>query len=175
MSSIGHSTNGVTDVDNNENDPNKLADGIHRYIRKCKAMIEEHGHIVQSIPGEQSVPTFSYSVGLTLKRLPEFLLIGLSPEIASVVINGMAKRFAENPAIASEPIEGLVSVPVRLRELSMEAALVHCKVIRPVLGRTPDRIFQIIWPDPDGHFPHEPGYRHLVRQSLDELNPIRAS
>lgn len=162
-------------MDNNENDPSKLADGIQRYIRKCKAMVEEHGHIVQWIPGEQSVPTFSYSVGLTLKRLPEFLVIGLSAEIASVVINGMARRFAENPAIAGEPIDGLVSVPVRLRELSLEEALGHCKIIRPVLERTPECIFQIIWPDPDGHFPHEPGYRHLVRQSLDELNLTRAS
>lgn len=162
-------------MDDNQHDPIAFAERLQRYIEKCRRMVAEHGHIIQSVPGAAGTPSFSYSVGLTLKRRPEFIVIGFEPGLASAVINGIAKLSEDQEITVGADIEGLASVPIRVRELPLELAMAHCRVIAPVLGQTPDRILQIIWPDTRGHFPHEPEYRHLIRQSLDELTPNRAS
>jgi len=157
----------------NEDPPNPLdPDKLSFYLDRCVSLIEEHGHMVQSVLSDGGLVGFSYTVGLSLSLNEELLVIGLPPTLATAALNGVARALAGGDPGATDLEIGL-NVPVRLRECPKEEASRHLPLVGVLLPKSPGRIRQVIWPDPNGYFPGDPNYRHLIQQSLDELEPAR--
>jgi hypothetical protein len=154
--------------------PGATPEQLQAYLRKCRRLIEDHGHMVQTVFPTAKTPALVYTVGLSLKQQPELVVIGLPPHIATAFLNQVADRIQRDPSLLHKDIPGVATTALRLREVPVTAAVKHCLLFRPLLPNPPGRVFQLIWPDVQGHFPGDAEYRHLIAQTFDELNPREA-
>lgn len=133
------------------------------YEQKLQALIDEHGWACQNVfPPDGGGPedSFTYTVGLTRKDLPELWLGTLAPNQASMILNAVARHTVDHGPV--EPgtlaLEDW-SVPFRIHGPcdvdSAEAFLarrMHADLPTEVL------IMQVLWPDEAGRFPGEADY-----------------
>lgn len=154
--------------------PRATDEQMQAYLRKCRRLIEDHGHMVQAVFPTTATLSLAYTVGLSLKQQPELVVIGLSPQIATAFLNQVADRIQRDPSLFHKDILGVAKSPLRLRGVPVAAVVKHCVLFRPLLPTPPARILQVTWPDLQGHFPGDAEYRHLIAQSFDELDPREA-
>lgn len=129
-------------------------------------MIAEHGQAVLGIFADtaRGLPAINYSIGLQDLGLPEIVVTGVHSNSAVPIINeiaGWLKLKGSAPADRELLPDGLLSHPARFRELSA-AEIEHnlCFAVHrsDQIGRDPPQAFQIIYQDPDGRWPEDPGY-----------------
>lgn len=144
---------------------------LQSFLDRCRALMAEHGHVVQSVFGSDVLPPWAYTVGLSNAGRAELVVIGLPAETATYALNGVARRLAAEKIPDQADIHQVVNMPLRLRTLSLDAAWPHMSVARTLLTTPPREIRQVLWPDPTGRFPGDPSYRYAISQDLSELNP----
>jgi hypothetical protein len=138
-------------------------DGIDDVLRRQKEHFDRVGWSVMAVLPTDEDPgaPYAYTVGLTAHDYPELVIAGLPPHIAHALLNDLAarvwdraERYAHGQRV-SDLIAGYDAVVVdgpATEALHPGAAFVF-------YGTDRVRLQQIAWPDPDGHFPWEPGYR----------------
>jgi hypothetical protein len=105
---------------------------------------------------------FAYTVGLTARGFPELVIAGLPPDIAHALLNDLASRVYDWAARFShgqrigDLLVGYDAVIVD--GPATEALYPGAAYARYGTGRV--RLRQVVWPDPRGRFPWEPGYSH---------------
>mgnify|MGYP001403946311 CR=1 FL=1 len=152
---------------------NTTKDPMQSYLDRCRGLIAKHGHMVQFVGAAPF--GYAYTVGLEPTLGCELLIVGLTPDIARVLLNGIAARLKEGPVADGEPIEKIAMVPLKITTHAVadpakgrdRAALV---AVAGRLGYSPRHIRQVIWPDTQNRFPGDPGYNHAIEQDVDQLS-----
>lgn len=138
------------------------------YLVQVMGIIEAHGWAVQGVfpTAEDPGATFTYTVGLTAKGLPELLVYGLNPQVATNLLNMAAQWMIDNErAFATgEPYTGFLAGDYVVRFI--DATTGDLAVARRLYPEV--RCLQMVWPDRDGRFPWDDGY--AIRP---DLQPIR--
>lgn len=155
--------------------PRSRDEPLAAYLERCRALIQEHGHMVQSVFPDAHVPDFAYTIGLSQAGRSELVIIGLAADTATYVLNAVAQRLANAPIADHEDITRVANTPLRLRTLRNEEIWPHMGVASALLVTPPVSIRQVIWPDPSGRFPGDPAYKYPLSQSPDELISDRRS
>lgn len=128
------------------------------YLAHIADLIAERGWAVQAVAGDSFDATFSYTVGLTAKGLPELWIATLHPKQAALLLNTLGdKAVAEGALPLGVPLDIDWSVPVRLRgPVAVDTAEVF--VASAVYPDAQVTVVQVLWPDDAGVFPDEVGY-----------------
>jgi len=123
--------------------------------------ISNLGMAVQPVLPTEQTPPFAYSVGQHAKGLPELIVFGLHPQVATGMLYALA-AYMEGEHDAGRPVgpgtihlEGLmcaalVDVPVEIA--SQYATFAHER------GQGAATFLQPVWPDRDGKYPWQSGY-----------------
>jgi hypothetical protein len=122
------------------------------------AMIARYGWAVQGVGAGPDGPTFTYTVGLAAKGLPEIIVFGLPMKIAHQFLNQLGHRFTTTgvPPLDTDLDDVAEGFSARLIAVPRAASDRYMFATR---RRYPDyTAVQLIWPDTHGLFPWEPGF-----------------
>jgi hypothetical protein len=160
-------------------DTNKRLAAIQR---KVNASLKDPGWFVFSVfaSPEERFPAFAYTLGLSLNfGHPELCMTGLPADVIGSIVNDAAKKIAAKHATydagSTVPANMLVADrPLQIRAVRADAAREHFIQAKNILGYEPEFV-QLVWPDPNGHFPGTPEWdtRYDVAQP-DLWTPVRS-
>ncbi len=136
--------------------------------RKLLDDVRKYGcHIVGVFPDDHG-PGFCFSIGLYLNCLhPEIIVTGLRDHQAAAIINDIASRARKDHLFrdGDTSLELAVDLPVTFREVDLDFYpdyLGYAMWFYSSLPR-PFPCLQLVWPDPQGRFPWEPGFEERFR------------
>jgi hypothetical protein len=141
---------------------------IDAFEAKIEGVIATYGWNVIGVFGDDETgePTFSYTVGLADKGLPELFMSGLPPEMAHGLLNDVATRLVNGEKLQTHtPVDKVLQgYDVVLVEAKPAKA---AKFTTIALARNPGcKVWQVGWPDKDGNFPWEAGYEMRYQQTI---------
>lgn len=136
-------------------------------------LIEEHGHAVINVLGNDQKQQHSYTVGLADAGWGELVVMGLDANTSQMILNNAVHwlRRQERRPDHGLTIPDAISVPLRLRRTDFATARPYLAVAANRMerlhgGKAMD-VRQVLWPDADGVFPDERGYDDKnLRQEL---------
>lgn len=148
-----------------------IQDFTEDFLASCVRSIAEHGWMVQGVfPTEQSVDkkSWCYTIGLTLRGLPEILVVNLPVMIGTAICNDTARKMiADGEPELRTSVSGYSSVDMTFLEVAMVSNGEWFNVAHALYGDWNFRVLQAIFPDKEGHFPWHDKY------SLDpDLQPL---
>ena len=110
-------------------------------------------------PGEAH---YAYTIGLTETGAPELVITGLHPAVAQVLLNDMAQRAHQHGVRwrHHDRIGDLIRDYDALIVDGTANERIAPGTANSRYGARSVRLQQIVWPDPAGLYPWEPGYRH---------------
>ncbi|MHA7648677.1 DUF4262 domain-containing protein [Mycobacterium sp. ML4] len=134
---------------------------IDDYLDVLREIIAHHGWAVQFV--EDGSRPFAYTVGSSLRGLPELLITGLQPRKSAHVLNSVAHYIAD---------DGMVVQPAERIDFQGEFLLEVVAVEHPDVHLTfavrlrdaPIRAFQLVWTDDRRHWPWDHGWSHGRRR-----------
>lgn len=134
------------------------ADAIARYQAKIDGLIAKNGWAVQSVLAD--FPMFSYTIGLTLKSLPEIIVMGLPPDHAVGVLNIVARRLIAGEAKVNERLRDVLeggNDPVLMEAVLSEE---RQEFVLGAILRYGDRVkaLQLVLPDGNNRLPWDPEF-----------------
>ena len=126
------------------------------------------------LPVEDPGPTYAYTIGLTDAGVAELLIVGLDLRMMEELLHNAVPIHMREELQPGGETDGIANVHFRVE------AVHDLKPMQQVLNFYGDphnkagivRGLQLLWPDPDGRFPGEPGYDQRFSQSLDKPNPV---
>ena len=122
-------------------------------------------------PGEAP---YAYTIGLTETGAPELVITGLHHTIAHALLNDMAQRAHDHGARWHH--HDRISDLIRDYDAVIPDGTANEHVIPGTANARygPDRLRlqQIVWPDPNGLFPWDPGYRYPATTQPLITSPI---
>lgn len=125
------------------------------YLDRCRALIAEHGWMVQGVfpTVDEPGPGFAYTVGLTANGRPELVVSGLGYEQGGAILNAAARRHLADELRPGMVVEGIASVPFTV------VAAPHAEIgmVRNLYGDRAEAV-QLVWPDRGGNYPGDPGW-----------------
>ena len=153
-----------------------------QFLTDLKLQIKTHGH--QLISYADPMP-ITYSVGLYPQHGIELIIIGLRVEFAAQVLNSVADALAsaetgksvsfdpvktpvENQIVVDVPDSRFSNLPVLFKHCNPEKLDERAGLITTV-WKLQVPVLQIVMPDADGIFPHQPGFNHLY---MDPRQPL---
>ena len=126
------------------------------YAAKVQAVIDEHGWMVQFVG---SNPPLAYTIGRTLRGLPELVVSAMPPETAAQVLN----RAARLGFTAGEMVD--IGFSVQFRAVAITTPRVHMGVAGRMYGNGFTAL-QLLWPSKTGAWPGEVGWDGGPQQVL---------
>ena len=140
------------------------------YLQQLRDSIDSVGWAIAHIlpvPGDDS-PVFAYTIGLTACGSPELLTSGLRPPTAQSLLNHLARQMHDN-AVRYTHRQRLDDLPGEYTPIIIDGAATT--QLRPVLafaryGEHRVRLQQLVWPDPQHHYPWDADYDHRYDQPL---------
>jgi len=132
---------------------------IAQFKQQRLDMIAQHGWMIQGVGAGEGEPSFSYTIGLTEKNLPELITIGLPLQVAHSILNELARRSSIGQSIEGEHTN-LANMPLRVRVVE-SLKIIETKYAMGVSDVYPThhrQYLQLVWPDTEGRFPGESGY-----------------
>jgi Domain of unknown function (DUF4262) len=137
--------------------------------------IETHGFFIQYVFGDADRPPWAYTVGFLERDYPELVVLGLDDVSAAGFLHGVYDRIAagDPPAVGREHAHECCGNPYRLVPIPLDRwlmpdddLLLGCRDYYGVRGRFPTepRAAQLVWADPDGYLPWEPGFEPRLRR-----------
>lgn len=130
--------------------------GRGRYLDQVRSVIARNGWAVQGVIGTRTQPAFAYTVGMTARGLPELITYGLHVKTAQTVLNTAARRLTGGDDVYAHGriATGLANMDPVLIESATDRPLV---IARQVFPDREVRALQLVWPDPVGLWPWQPG------------------
>lgn len=112
-------------------------------------------------------PSFSYTVGLTAKGLPELITLGLPTDVAHSILNDAARRLIAGERFESgQRISELANMPMAVAHVDPADARHTAYAAFKEFPEGP-RFLQLVWPDRKGAFPGEPECEDRFAQIQD--------
>jgi len=139
-------------------------DDQDEFLHYQDALIARYGWAVTAVlptPTEPCTP-FAYTVGLTEHTQPELVIAGLDPLIAQALLNDLAQRVVEHGQRLTHG-QRLHDLIAGYDAIIVDGPITGDLYPGTAIGRYGPglvRLRQIVWPDPDGRFPWEPGYTY---------------
>lgn len=142
------------------------------YLDQVRAVIAEHGWLVQSVFPEAGDPgpLFAYTVGLTACGRAELLVAGLEPGTAQALLNdaaGRAEPFTHGQQL-TDWIVGYTAVVVE----GPHAEPLWPGTARALYGASAVRLQQLVWPDPAGRFPWDDDFEPGLRDAQPTIGKV---
>lgn len=139
-------------------------DHLDKMLRQQQHHIDTYGWAVTAVlPTDEAPGTgFAYTVGLTGHGHPELVIAGLDPVLACVLLNDLAQRVhngAERFTAGQRISDLLVGHDAVIIEGPATEEL-HPGTAYARYGRGRVTLQQIVWPDPRGRYPWNPGYAY---------------
>lgn len=131
---------------------------FEQYRGVIQANIDRAGqHLVAVFPGDEE-PGFAYTVGNAGHGLPELLILGnFAPSTMGGILNDLGRRMRS----AGQPLDGEISLggsfPVRIQPAGRGAVRRYTLMAGRYLGHDRYSVLQVLFCDPFGIFPGEPG------------------
>jgi hypothetical protein len=136
-------------------------------------IVANSGWLVQGVLGDPQatppLPTWAYTIGLLMGfGRPEIIAVGLPTNVAAALLNDLGERISHGGAQFSDGqvVDDVANFPVVFRR-------VHPSRFAFWLGRglqytlehdhSSYAALQMVWPDPQGFFPWEPGFDEQFR------------
>jgi hypothetical protein len=125
------------------------------YLDQCRAVIAEHGWMIQGVFATETSPgpPFAYTVGLTAAGLPELIITGLPHDLAPAILNNAAQSHLETELVPGKVCDTAASVPLRIAP----APNAEIGVAYQLYGERASAL-QLVWPDDAGIYPDEPDW-----------------
>ncbi len=133
-------------------------------LREQDRIIAQIGWDVTAVVPEPDTGTspFAYTIGLTAHTHPELVIASLHPAIAHGLLGDMARRVVQDGACFQhgQRIRDLVACydTIIVEGAPTDDLYPGTAIARYGAGRV--RLQQIVWPDPQGRFPWDPGYAY---------------
>jgi hypothetical protein len=133
--------------------------------RRVTANIHRYGwHVAMNYGDDRSAP-FAYSVGAASLGLPELIVAGIDPATGAQLINAVLARGRTEGLPEGVAMAGLANHPLILKALTSDQAQRWLPMADAHHQGRPFAAMQMVYPDPDGRFPWDPGY-HFPWQPL---------
>lgn len=137
----------------------KTMDGMLELIDQ---LIEERGHIVQLIQGDEDHLPFGYTVGLHDAGWPEIVIIGTHPESSQAILNAIVTDLRKREVRPADGmmISGIAEFPLRLQAPKgpTDAWIMVAKMrAKQSAAKSEVEVLQLLWPDDNGKFPGQEG------------------
>lgn len=138
--------------------------------------VGKYGWTLQYVFGDPdlSMPSFTYTIGLSAKGLPDLLVFGL-PQEASGIVADIAQMMVESKTRLADGlvIRDVASVPLKLRSLGLSDGFKFATGAKRFAREQhyTASLMQIVLPDQAGRFPGEDGcdQRIELMQNIDLL------
>lgn len=128
-------------------------------MHTCRENVRRDGWHATGVLDAAGQPGYMYTTGLTATfRHPELVIVGLPPDAAVGVLAAAAGRIEEDgPLTPGGEYDRIADgFTVRVRDVAPAFCRLSFAVSNRFYGRrVPVR--QIVWPDPGGRFPGDPG------------------
>ena len=138
--------------------------------RNFVALIREHGWFNTRV--FDADPPFSYTTGFLLKGSPEFIVFSLPKEIAHDtfwhLFRGASAGVQRKAGVRDDDVLGNHSA--YLFKVAERYHKDHLGWSRWFYGAKHISTLQLVWPDPTGKFPWEPGFDEDFRNSQPDLS-----
>jgi hypothetical protein len=141
-------------------------DWVAGMMRKIEGNITRYGWHATGVFGGGE--RFTYTTGLTGGGHPELVVAGLSPETAHGLISAAVEVIRSGVPLAPgrDYAEIAAGMSIRFREVDQDACRHPLSVsTRFYGGRVP--ALQLVWPDPEGLFPGDPGCDPVMAAAQD--------
>jgi hypothetical protein len=125
------------------------------YLDELRETISGHGWAVQFV--EHDKRPFAYTIGLHDRGLPELLISGLPPDIATRVLNSIAHMIVDDGTVLAPAMHIDYQDRFLIEVVEVEHPDVHLKFAVKLCG-SDVRALQLVWADTRGRFPWEPGW-----------------
>lgn len=129
--------------------------------------IDQHGWAVVNVEGDDSQPTYSYSVGLTKAfNHPEVIAFGLAPDVLQQIVNTIGREVKGGRQFSENETSDLVltGYTCAFRKVAPAAESNYMPAVTEYYGHEVPAL-HCIWPDREGRFPWQRGtsaeYRKL--------------
>ena len=165
----------MTGHDHKDDGCDTCKDGAEIVDGRIRARIALYGHTFIGVFDPEGVkPAFVYSIGLTNKDQPELLMIGnMRPDTCEAILGAIIEQW-DRLGVFYGPITGVartasdLDVPMMLRKVKADEALGGYAFAVPTFCPSTDgyAFVQVVWPDPNGKYPYDPGYDSRCKQPL---------
>jgi len=144
-----------------------------RTTEQIRQRVHAQGWDVVSVPAQAGIPPHSYTAGLALGGLHEFIVFGFTPELARPVLSDLAQRVRDGERFPTNVglEDVLPGMPVVLLDVPQVEAAHYLAVARDC-APTNLRALQIVWPDGRDLFPWQDGYDEAFRTRQIVLHPF---
>lgn len=131
---------------------------LRQYLLRVNDNIDRYGWHVQHVPGDPTLPSLSYTVGLAKWGHPEIVVLGLQMTVAQSLLNTLGDRVRAGSRLEAGQRLGDV-VPSYVCALVAVADTRLLTVANAIYrgDGPPVAALQLVWPDPSGRFPWQPG------------------
>lgn len=139
-------------------------DAFDEVLRRQGEHIDRVGWSVTMVAPTDDDPgvTFAYTVGLTAHAFPELVIAGLPPAIAHALLNDLAGRVYDT-AVRFGHGQRIGDLVVGYDAVIVDGPateMLYPGAAYARYGADRVRLQQVVWPDPQGRFPWQPGYDH---------------
>jgi hypothetical protein len=139
-------------------------DGLDDLMRRQQQLIDRYGWAVTAVFPTDDAPgaPFAYTVGLTTHGYPELIISGLDPTISQTLLNDLAARVYDRAEqfTAGQRISDLLAGYDAVIVEGPATEALHPGAAFARYGRDRVSLQQIVWPDPRGRYPWDPGYAY---------------
>lgn len=141
------------------------------YLTKARRTIREHGWVVQGFAPcadhlgvDSRANRLAYTAGLTLIGRPEFAIVGLDVYTMTTILNNAGRAVRSKPVDDGDTMTDIGSVPFQVRAVPNGTA----KLARTLYGPRNVNLLKLVWPDKEGNYPGDPGWRMGDYQDLPD-------
>lgn len=150
------------------------------YLDQVRAIIAEHGWMVQGVGADDSQPQFAYTSGLTARDLPELLVVGLPIPLMQQMLNRAAALHCGGAPFGPGAVVDVgFNVPVRV--VAPYRSPGPLGIAHEIYEGRDITVLQIEWPDVLGLWQDDPdfdqrfeGLQVPPRQQFDVELPPRS-
>jgi hypothetical protein len=134
-------------------------------LLRQRDLITVYGRAISYVLGTDGDPSrFGHTVGLTEHGdgYPELLIAGLSPVITQILLNDLSERVLTHGErfTHGQTITDLITDYPAVIINGPHTDTLHPGTLIGHYGTGKFTLQQIVWPDPDGRFPWDDGYRY---------------
>lgn len=130
------------------------------FIDRAMTIVAEHGWLVQGVGGDGDDPPFAYTVGLTVRDVPEFIVCGLAMPTAHTILNDLGERVRAGQRFTDGDVLSDVLRDYDVRLVAVSDTRERLRVANTLFGGadgTAVRALQVVYPDVEGRWPWEAG------------------
>lgn len=130
---------------------------LQQYLLRVNDNIDRYGWHVQHVHADAALPPVSYTVGLAKWGHPEIVVLGLPMTVAQSLLNTLGDRVRAGARLeAGQRLDDVVpSYVCALVAVADTRLLTIANAI--YRGDGPVAALQLVWPDPSGRLPWQPG------------------